>query len=112
MNFLEQRVVSINTIITELLPLLQRFIGEHIEIVTRLDQSAGEIRVDPVQFEQVLMNLALNARDAMPRGGMLVLETMSVAILASTTSVYSGPPQATTSECRSRTRAVEWTKRP
>jgi signal transduction histidine kinase/CheY-like chemotaxis protein len=91
-EFLEQRVVSINTIIKELLPLLQRFIGEHIEIVTRLDETAGEIRVDPVQFEQVLMNLALNARDAMPRGGMLALETKSVAILASTTSVYTGPP--------------------
>ena len=91
-EFLEQRVVSINTIINELLPLLQRFIGEHIEIVTRLDETAGEIRVDPVQFEQVLMNLALNARDAMPRGGMLALETKSVAILASTTSVYTGPP--------------------
>ena len=91
-EFLEQRVVSINTIIKELLPLLQRFIGEHIEIVTSLDETAGEIRVDPVQFEQVLMNLALNARDAMPRGGMLALETKSVAILASTTSVYTGPP--------------------
>jgi len=91
-EFLEQQVVSINTIITELLPLLQRLIGEHIEIMTRLDESAGEIRIDPLQFEQVLMNLALNARDAMPRGGMLVLETKTVAVLASTTSVYTGPP--------------------
>jgi len=91
-EFLEQRLIPINTIIEELLPLLQRFIGEHIEIVPRLDQSAGDVRVDPVQLEQVLMNLALNARDAMPRGGMLILETQSVAILASSTSAYSGPP--------------------
>jgi len=89
-EFLDQRPISINMTIEELLPLLQRLIGEHIEIVTRLDRGAGEVRVDPVQLEQVLMNLALNARDAMPRGGRLVIETKSVTLEARATSAHSG----------------------
>jgi two-component system cell cycle sensor histidine kinase/response regulator CckA len=55
--------------------LLQRVIGEHIRIAMRLDPSVATVRLDPGQFEQIIVNLAVNARDAMPGGGVLTIET-------------------------------------
>jgi PAS domain S-box-containing protein len=74
------RVLDLNAIVGETESLLRRLIGENIELVTRLDPELGRIEADPSQIEQVIMNLAVNARDAMPSGGRLVLETRNIEL--------------------------------
>jgi PAS domain S-box-containing protein len=59
--------------IANLRGLLARLVGEHVELTTELNESAGRVRIDPAQLEQVLVNLAVNARDAMPKGGRLTI---------------------------------------
>jgi len=59
----------LNEIVRDLTAMLRRVIGENIELDLELEETAGAIIMDPAQVEQVLMNLALNARDAMPSGG-------------------------------------------
>lgn len=72
---LEPKVIAINDVIMETERMLRRLIGEDIHLVTRLDSGNCKVKVDPNQMVQVLMNLAINARDAMPRGGRLRIET-------------------------------------
>jgi len=72
---LEPKVVSLNGVVVDMLEMLRRLIGEHIELVTVLAPDLGQVRADPSQVEQVILNLALNARDAMPEGGRLVIAT-------------------------------------
>ncbi len=72
---LDVQVINLNDAIVDLGKMLKRLIGEDIELKTNLDTSGGLVRVDPVQVEQILINLAINARDAMPEGGNLVIET-------------------------------------
>jgi len=74
------QVVDLNIIIGEMEKMLRRIIGEDIELVTSLAPDLGAVRVDPAQMEQVLMNLAVNARDAMPKGGRLTIETANVEL--------------------------------
>ncbi len=81
---LQPKVLNLNDVVTGLENILQRLIGEHIELVTALAPGALTIKADPGQLEQVVMNLALNARDAMPTGGRLSIETARVAL---------GPPR-------------------
>ena len=69
---------DLNTIVADLEPLLRRLLGERIALVTNLGPVTGHIRVDRSHVDQVLINLAANARDAMPDGGTLVLETMAL----------------------------------
>jgi PAS domain S-box-containing protein len=73
----EPRVISLNDVVAEAGKMLSRLIGEDIEIITRLDPSLGSVMADPSQMNQVLMNLAVNARDAMPEGGRIVIETLN-----------------------------------
>lgn len=73
-------ILDLNTVTTDLEKMLRRLIGEDIEVVLHLDPSIGRINADPGQIEQILMNLAVNARDAMPRGGRLVLETANAEL--------------------------------
>jgi CheY-like chemotaxis protein len=68
-------VLSLNQVVTDSGQLLQRLIGEDIAIVTRLHPEPGNVMADPLQLGQVLMNLVINARDAMPGGGQIVIET-------------------------------------
>jgi len=77
---LEPRVVSPNLLIQEMEKMLRRLIGEDIHLETLLEGSAGRVNVDPGQFEQVIMNLAVNARDAMPEGGRITIETHNVEL--------------------------------
>ncbi len=77
---LEPKVLNPNDIVIGLQDMLRRLIGEDIELVTRLAPDVGRIRADRGQIEQVVLNLALNARDAMPQGGRLTIETANVQL--------------------------------
>ena len=79
-QILQPRTLDLNTVVTSIEKMLRRLIGEDIEIVTRLAPSVGSVRADPGQIEQVLVNLAVNSRDAMPRGGTLAIETSDVTL--------------------------------
>lgn len=72
------RVVELNRVIADIAKTLPRLIGEDIEVSFAPGEALGQVRVDPVQVEQILMNLAANARDAMPQGGHLRIETSNV----------------------------------
>ncbi|MCL5288083.1 MAG: response regulator [Acidobacteria bacterium] len=77
-QILEPQNLSVNQVITQVLSLLEQVIGAHIELKTVLAPKLEVMRADPTQLEQVLINLCANARDAMPRGGQLVIETKNV----------------------------------
>jgi two-component system, cell cycle sensor histidine kinase and response regulator CckA len=79
-QILEPQDIHLNKTIADLLSLFERLIGKDIELKTVLAPNLGAIRADRTQVEQVLMNLCLNARDAMPRGGQLLIETQDVQI--------------------------------
>src|SRR5579883_2068870 len=75
----EQKNIALNDVVNNLQKMLRRLIGEHIEMVISLDPDAGIVRADPGQIEQIIINLAVNARDAMPRGGRLLIESSHLA---------------------------------
>jgi two-component system cell cycle sensor histidine kinase/response regulator CckA len=75
MQVLQPHVMNLNGVVEDMGKLLPRLIGEDIELVIRQSQNLGAIRADASQMEQVIMNLAVNARDAMPEGGRLLIET-------------------------------------
>jgi len=72
---LEPRVLNVNAVLASAEKLLQRLLGEDIELVAALTPEIGAVKADPGQLEQVIVNLAVNARDAMPDGGKLTIET-------------------------------------
>ena len=80
MQVLQPQILNLNTIIDEMGKLLPRMIGEDIELLIRTDADLGTVRADASQMEQVIMNLAVNARDAMPNGGKLVIETANAEL--------------------------------
>ena len=83
---LQPEVLRLNDLVENVEKMLRRVIGEDVELVTRLDASGGSVRADPGQLEQVIVNLAVNARDAMPKGGRLTIETADVVL----DSAYAG----------------------
>ncbi len=77
-QLLQPRVTNLNTVITNLEAMLRRLIGEDINLVILLDQALKAVKADPGQLEQVIMNLVINARDAMPMGGKIIVRTANV----------------------------------
>jgi PAS domain S-box-containing protein len=76
----QPRLVDLNSVVENLHPMLARLIGEHIRLRTSSSSATGRVRVDPNQVEQIVVNLAVNARDAMPQGGELVIETIDTIL--------------------------------
>ena len=93
-QILQPVTLSVNEVVTDMQNMLARLIGEHIQLVAVLSPDIGAVRTDRGQLEQVLMNLALNARDAMPSGGRLAIETANVELdqSCSTTAVVQPGP--------------------
>ena len=83
-------VLNINTLISEMEKMLPRLIGEDIEIVIALDPAIGRVKADHGQLEQVVMNLAVNARDAMPDGGKVIITTTNVVLDEAWTRSHPG----------------------
>jgi PAS domain S-box-containing protein len=77
---LEPRVLDLNAAVANCEKMLKRLAGEGVELVVVLDAALGQVKADPGQLEQVLMNLVANARDAMPQGGKLTIETANVVL--------------------------------
>jgi PAS domain S-box-containing protein len=80
MQVLQPRVISLNTVVEEMGKLIPRLIGEDVELIIRTAPDLGAIRADASQMEQIIMNLAVNARDAMPSGGRLLIETSNAEL--------------------------------
>ena len=76
----EMKVLDLNKVVGEMAKLLPPLIGEHIELLTILSSDLGQVKADQGQIEQIVMNLAVNARDAMPEGGKLIMETKNVSV--------------------------------
>ncbi len=87
---LEVKRLDLNSIVQDMEKMLRRLIGEDIELQTVLRPDLGTIRADPGQVEQVILNLVVNARDAMPKGGRLILETANVELDASYGAEHAG----------------------
>jgi signal transduction histidine kinase len=89
---LATKVLDLNALVAEMETMLRRLIGAHIDLKASLDPQLGRVQADPGQLEQVLMNLVVNSRDAMPHGGALTLETRNVELDGSQTRLLPDVP--------------------
>lgn len=90
---LEPKVLVLNAVVSDMEKMLHRLIGEDVELSTSLDPELGKVRADQGQIEQVIMNLAVNARDAMPEGGKLTIQTANLEMDEAFVRQYSYPVQ-------------------
>lgn len=88
-QILEPQVFDLNQTVRNMVKMLRVLIGEDVELITNLSEEIGRIEADPGQLEQVIMNLAVNARDAMPSGGKLIIETSAVRLDEAYARTYS-----------------------
>ena len=79
---IQPKILSLNTVVTQTSKMLERIIGEHIPIRASLESDLWPIKADPTQLEQIIVNLAVNARDAMPQGGWLTIKTTNITLSA------------------------------
>jgi signal transduction histidine kinase len=79
-QILQPKVIDLNTLVVEMERLLRRVIGERFDLQSHPDAENGRVKADPSQLEQVVLNLGVNARDAMPRGGKLIIRTENVTL--------------------------------
>jgi two-component system, cell cycle sensor histidine kinase and response regulator CckA len=77
---LQPKVLRLNDVVTDMEKMLRRLIGEDVQLVTQLDRELGSVKADPGQLEQVIMNLVVNARDAMQSGGEVAIETANINV--------------------------------
>lgn len=94
-QILQPKVFNLNSTVRDMKDMMARLIGEDIELITSFDRRLNDIEADAGQIEQVIMNLIINARDAMPQGGQIVIETTNIALgqdsdLRRTTSLQPG----------------------
>src|SRR6185369_17689349 len=79
-QILQPLPINLNDVVTDMNKMLKRLIGEDIVLTAKLDSALKKTKADPGQIEQVLVNLVVNARDAMPQGGSLTIETAMVEL--------------------------------
>jgi len=89
---LQPRELNLNEIVVAMVPLLQRLLGENVNLDAELADDLGWVRADRAQLEEVLVNLASNSRDAMPRGGRLLITSRNVELRDTWFSFHDGPP--------------------
>jgi PAS domain S-box-containing protein len=77
-QIIQPRIINLNELISKMEKMLRRLLGEDLDLITLLDPALAAVKADPGQMDQVIMNLAVNAREAMPRGGLLTIETENV----------------------------------
>ena len=87
-QILEPKVLDLNDVVKDMHKMLTRLIGENIKLATRLETDLGSVKADPCQVEQIIVNLVVNARDAMPRGGRVTIETANVSLDAQTAAKH------------------------
>jgi two-component system, cell cycle sensor histidine kinase and response regulator CckA len=89
---IEPRVIDLNRVVSEIEPMLRRLIGEDVDLRLLRSEGAGRVRADRGQIDQVIMNLVVNARDAMPQGGRLTIETTRVILDDREAGLIQAPP--------------------
>ena len=92
-QILQPKVIDLNTLVVEMERLLRRVIGERFDLQSHPDADNGRVKADPSQIEQVVLNLGVNARDAMPRGGKLIIRTENVTLDRKAAAELSGSLQ-------------------